>query len=105
MSSANFREAYLRASRERPAQGFASGKRPDPTLDEARTELAQSISRIANNLLKNRYGPLVGAVTEPAITEFLKGFEKNLDRAKGDITIVLEELLDRALPPKSKRRR
>lgn len=105
MSSANFREGYLRASRERPAQSFVSGRRPEPSLEEARTELAQSISRIANNLFKDRYGPLVGAVTEPAVTEFLKGLEANLDRAKGDVTLVVEELLDRIIPPRSNRRR
>lgn len=105
MSSANFREAYLRASRERPAEGSASGRRPEPSLDEARAELAQSLSRVANNLFKQRYGPLVGVISEPAITEVLKSFESNLARAKGDITLVVEELLDRALPPTSRRRR
>jgi hypothetical protein len=105
MSSANFRQAYLRAARERPAQGFTSARRPELTLDQARTELAQSISRIANEIFKDRYGPLVGAVTEPAINEFLRSFEANLDRAKGDITLVIEELLDRTLPPRSRRRR
>lgn len=105
MTSGNSREAYLRASRENPFQGIANGRRPEPTLDEARNELAQALSRVANSLLKDRYGPLVGAVSEPAITEFLKGFEANLSRAKGDVTLVVEELLDRALPPRSRRRR
>lgn len=105
MSTANSREGYLRAAREEPALGVISGQRPEPSLDEARSELAGAISRVANNLFKDKYGPLVGAISEPAITEILKGFEVNLARAKGDLTIVVEELLDRALPPKSKRRR
>jgi hypothetical protein len=91
--------------REEPSIGVMSGARPEPSLDEARTELAQAISRVANNLFKDKYGPLVGVVSEPAITELLKGFEANLARAKGDITIVAEELLDRVLPPRSKKRR
>lgn len=95
----------MRAMREEPSIGVMRGARPEPSLDEARTELAQAISRVANNLFKDKYGPLVGVISEPAITELLKGFEANLARAKGDITIVAEELLDRVLPPRSKKRR
>lgn len=105
MSTGNSRNSYMRAMREEPSTGVISGARPEPSLDEARTELAQAISRVANNLFKDKYGPLVGVVSEPAITELLKGFEANLARAKGDITIVAEELLDRVLPPRSKKRR
>ena len=47
MDSGNFRDAYLRAEREKPALGF-QGRRPEPTLDEARTELAQAISRVVH---------------------------------------------------------
>lgn len=105
MDSANFRDAYLRAERERPSIGFSSGARPEPTLDEARAELAQSISRVVHTLFSDRFGPLVGSVTEPAVVEVLKGFENNLSRAKGDVTLVAQELLDRVLPPRSPRRR
>ena len=105
MTSGNSRESYLRAAREEPSFGVISGTRPEITIDEARTELAQAISRVANNIFKDRYGPLVGVISEPAITEVLKGFEAILARAKGDITIVVEELLDRVVPPRSKRRR
>ena len=103
MDSGNFRDAYLRAEREKPALGF-QGRRPEPTLDEARTELAQAISRVVHNLFQDRYGPLVWTITEPTINEFLKGFEANLARAKGDITLVAQELLDRAMPPASRKR-
>ncbi len=105
MDSGNFRDAYLRAQREKPALGFETGARPEPTLDEARTELAQAVSRVVHNLFSERYGPLVGTVTEPTVTEFLKGFEANLKRAKGDVTLVAQELLDRAMPPRSRRRK
>ncbi len=91
-------ESYLRAAREEPSIGILEGKRPEPTLDEARSEFAKAVSRVANTLFKDRYGPLVGVITEPAITEVLKGFEANLARAKGDITLVVEELMDRVLP-------
>lgn len=105
MTSGNSRESYLRAGREEPALGVISGARPDISIDEARTELAQAISRVANDLFKDRYGPLVGAISEPAITEVLKGFEANLARARGDVTLVVSELLDRVIPPRSRYRR
>ena len=90
---------------EEPSSGVISGARPEPSLEEARTELAQAISRVANNIFKDKYGPLVRVISEPAINEFLKGFEVNLARAKGDLTIVAEEFLDRVIPPRSKKRR
>jgi len=93
-----FWSSYLRATREVPSHGIACGLRPEPTLDEARAELSEAISRIATYLFKDRYGPLLGVVSQPAINEFLKGFESNLSRTKGDLTIVLEELLDRVVP-------
>jgi hypothetical protein len=105
MSTGNSRDSYMRAMREEPSSGVISGARPEPTLDEARTELAQAISRVANNLFKDRYGPLVGVISEPAINEVLKGFEANLARAKGDVTLVTQELLDRVIPPRTRRRR
>jgi len=105
MSTGNSRESYMRAMREEPSSGVISGARPEPSLDEARTELAQAISRVANSLFKDKYGPLVGVISEPAINEFLKGFEVNITRAKGDVTLVVGELLDRVIPPRSKQRR
>jgi hypothetical protein len=47
----------------------------------------------------------VGTITEPTINEFLRSFEANLARAKGDITLVAQELLDRAMPPASRKRK
>ena len=91
-------DAYLCAMREEPTLGIASGLRPEPTLDEARAELSEAISRAANSIFKDKYGPLLGAVSQPAVNEFLKGFELNLSRTKGDLTIVFEELFDRVIP-------
>jgi len=92
------RHVYLRAKRERISTEAISGLRPEPTLDEARAELSEAISRVATSVLKDKYGPLLGVVSQPAVNEFLKGFEANLSRTKGDLTIVLEELLDRVFP-------
>jgi len=91
-------KAYLRGENERPALGISSGLRPEPSVDEARAELSEAISRIATSLFTDRYGPLLGVVSQPAVNEFLKGFEANLSRTKGDLTIVFEELLDRVAP-------
>lgn len=98
MSTGNSRQGYLRAMRDQPSLGVTSGLRPEPTLDEARAELSEAISRIATPLFKDKYGPLLGVVSQPAVHEFLKSFEANLSRTKGDLTIVLEELLDRVVP-------
>ena len=105
MDSVNPKDAYLRAARERPALGINTGLRGEVSLDQARAELAGSMSRILHSLFQERYGPLVGSLSEPTITEILKGFEANLSRTKGDVTLVAQELLDRLLPPTSKKRR
>jgi hypothetical protein len=105
MDSVNLKDAYLRAARERPALGINTGLRGEVSLDEARAELAGSISRILHNLFQDRYGPLVGSLSEPTLIEILKGFEANLSRTKGDVTLVAQELQDRLLPPTSKKRR
>jgi hypothetical protein len=41
MSTGNSRESYMRAMREEPSSGVISGARPEPSLDEARTELVE----------------------------------------------------------------
>lgn len=97
--------AYLRAELERPSLGILSGRRLEPTLDEARSELAKSLSRVIRSVFQDRYGPFVGALSEPTINGALKSFESNLAKAKGDVTLVTQELLDRVIPPQSKRRR
>jgi len=95
---------YLSAIRDEPSLGVMSGRRPEPTLDVARAELSEEISRIVTSLFKDKYGPLLDVVSKPAVNEFLKGFESNLSRTKGDLTIVLEELLDRLVPKNLRRK-
>jgi hypothetical protein len=74
-----------------------TSSRREATLDEARQELAQSISRITHSLFSKKYGPLVGTVTESTVVAVLKDVENNVYRAKGDVTLVVQELLDRAM--------
>lgn len=74
-----------------------NSQRREATLDEARNELAQSISRIAHSLFSKKYGPLVGTVTESTVVAVLKDVENNVYRAKSDVTLVVQELLDRAM--------
>jgi hypothetical protein len=88
---------YLRAIREKPSLGIIYGIRSEPTLEEARTELSEAISRVASLLLKDKYGPLLGVFSEPAINGFLRSFEFNISRTKGDLSLVLEELFDRII--------
>ena len=90
-------DIYLRATREESSLGVINGIRPEPTLSEAREELSEAISRVVTSLAKENYDPLLGAVSQPAVNEFLKGFESNLSRAKGDLSLVLEELFDRII--------
>jgi len=97
MSTANPRQIYHRAMRDQPSLGITSGLRPEPTMDEARAELSEEIVRIATYILKHKYGPLLGAVSQPTVIEFLKDFELNLSRAKGDLTVVFEDLFDRVI--------
>jgi hypothetical protein len=105
LDSVKLKDAYLRAARESPAVGINTGLRGEVSLDEARTELAGAMSRTLHSLFQDRYGPLVGSLSEPTITEILRGFEANLSRTKGDVTLVAQELLDRLLPPNSNKRR
>lgn len=90
-------QTYLRAIREDLSSGVVSGKRPETTLDDARNELAGAISKVSTVLFQEKYGPFLGVVSQPAVNEFLKVLESNLACAKGDITIVLEEIFDRIM--------
>jgi len=98
-------ESFLRGKRERPSFGITNEIRPEPTIDEARAELSEALSRTATKVLKERYGPFLGAVSQPVVNEFLKGLEFNLSRAKGDMTIVFQELLDRVIPEIQQKKR
>jgi hypothetical protein len=89
---------YSRARRERIYEECTSNARPSPNLDQARTELSEAISRVATSLFQDKYGPLMRVLSQPVVNEFLKVFEAKISSAKGDFTLVFEELLERAVP-------
>lgn len=95
-------DAITRMKSERPiVLNFSSiSARPEPTLDEARTELADSIGQIAHMIFSKKYGPLIGTVSKTTAETLLKNAEENLYRAKGDATLVIQELVDRAFTSK-----
>lgn len=93
--SGRIKKNYLRARREKPTAGISDAKAPEPTLDEARSDLAKAIGRIADQLLSKRYGPLIGTIAETTTNATLQQFEANLTKAKGDITLVVQEFSDR----------
>jgi len=71
--------------------------RPEPTLDEARADLARAIGEVAHSLFAKKYGPMVATVTKTTAEAVLKDLEKNAYRAKNDATLIAQELLDRAI--------
>ena len=102
----DFTEVISRMKSERPItlDFNTSAARPEPTLDEARAELANSIGEIAHKVFSLKYGPLVGTVTKTTAETLLKNAEENLYRAKGDATLIIQELVDRAFTsPKKKK--
>ena len=93
--SGRIQENYLRARREQPKSAIANTKAPEPTLDEARADLAKAIGKLADQFLAKRYGPLTGTIAETTTNATLQQFESNLTRAKGDISLVVQEFSDR----------
>ena len=103
----DFTEVISRMKSERPItlDFNTSAARPEPTLDEARAELANSSGEIAHKVFSKKYGPLVGTVTKTTAETLLKNAEENLYRAKGDATLIIQELVDRAFTsPKKKKK-
>jgi hypothetical protein len=96
------KNAIARMKSERPILlDFTSvGARPEPTLDEARSELADSIGQIAHLVFSKKYGPLVGTVSKTTAETLLKNAEENIYRTKGDATLIIQELIDRAFTSK-----
>jgi hypothetical protein len=93
--SGRIQENYLRARREQPSSAIANTKAPEPTLEEARADLAKAVGKIADQFLAKRYGPLIGTIAETTTIATLQQFEANLTRAKGDVTLVVQEFSDR----------
>ena len=99
------RDGILRAGRESTAAGLASDAAPEPTLDEARADLARAAAGIAQKVLADRFGPLTGTITETTIIAGLKNFEEQVARAKGDFNLVAHELADRFLSTLNKKKK
>ena len=93
--SGRIQENYLRTRREQPSSAIANTKAPEPTLEEARADLAKAVGKIADQFLAKRYGPLIGTIAETTTISTLQQFEANLTRAKGDVTLVVQEFSDR----------
>ena len=90
----------LNRLRQEPAisrQNSARNSRPEPTLDEAREDLASAIGEVAHFLFAKKYGPMVSTVTKATAEAVLKDLEKNAYRAKNDATLIAQELIDRAI--------
>ena len=93
----------LNRLRQEPAisrQISARNSRPEPTLDEAREDLARAIGDVAHSLFSKKYGPMVATVTKTTAEAVLKDLEKNVYRAKNDATLIAQELFDRAITKK-----
>lgn len=96
----------LNRLRQEPAiskQNSGQTTRPEPTLDEAREDLARAIGEVAHSLFAKKYGPMVSTVTKTTAEAFLKDLERNAYRAKNDATLIAQELLDRAISKKRKK--
>ena len=90
----------LNRLRQEPAisrQNSVGNSRPEPTLEEAREDLARAIGEVAHSLFAKKYGPMVATVTKTTAEALLKDLEKNAYRAKNDATLIAQELLDRAI--------
>lgn len=90
-------------SEQPPLTDFAiSAAGKEATLDEARADLAAAVGALAHTLFSRTYGPLVGSVTKTSVETLLKSAEDSAQRAKGDISLVVEELSGRIFPAKKK---
>ena len=104
-TSTDYAEVLTRL-RQEPAismQNSVGNSRPEPTLDEAREDLARAIGDVAHTLFAKKYGPMVATVTKTTAEAVLKDIEKNAYRAKNDATLIAQELLDRAISKKRKK--
>ena len=98
----------LNRLRQEPAvslQNSIGNSRPEPTLDEAREDLARAIGDVAHSLFAKKYGPMVATVTKTTAEAVLKDLEKNAYRAKNDATLIAQELLDRAISKKRSKKK
>lgn len=98
----------LNRLRQEPAisrQNSVGNSRPEPTLDEAREDLARAIGDVAHSLFAKKYGPMVATVARTTAEAVLKDLEKNAYRAKNDATLIAQELLDRVITKNRSRKK
>ena len=104
--ASDYSEVLMRL-RQEPAlsmQNSMGNSRPEPTLDEAREDLARAIGEVAHSIFAKKYGPMVATVTKTTAEAVLKDLEKNAYRAKNDATLIAQELLDRAITKKRQKK-
>jgi hypothetical protein len=87
--------ARMRAERPIHLEFVGNVKKPEPTLDQARSELADSVSQIFHTLFSNKYGPMVGNVTKTTVETLLINAEKNTAQTKRDAKLIADELFQR----------
>lgn len=87
--------ARMRAERPILLEFEGNVKKPEPTLDQARAEFADSVSQIIHSVFSNKYGPMVGNVTKTMVETVLKNAEKNAAQTKHDAKLVADELFQR----------
>ena len=95
---------YDRIRSEKPplTEFTISSAGKEPTLDEARADLAAAVGALADTIFSKTYGPLVGTVTKTSVETVLKNAETTAHRAKGDAKLVIEELAARIFHEKKK---
>ena len=92
----------IRAEKAPLTEFTISGAGKEATLDEARADFASAVGSLAHTIFSKTYGPLVGNVTKTSVETVLKSAEESLHRAKGDVTLLAEELAARIFPEKKK---
>lgn len=98
----NVRNVYLRIGQEIPSRGIIEGTRPEPTLEQAREELARAIHQNSSKWILDDYGPLARVVSETTIIETLKSLEASLTQKKANLSLVLGEIFGRVFQSISK---
>ena len=95
--------ARMRAERPIHLEFVGNVKKPEPTLDQARSELADSVSQIFHTLFSNKYGPMVGNVTKTTVETLLINAEKNAAQTKRDAKLIADELFQRIFMQEKKK--
>jgi hypothetical protein len=103
VSEADQTIARMRAERPILLEFVGNVKKPEPTLDQARSEFADSVSQIFHTLFSNKYGPMVGSVTKTTVETLLINAEKNAAQTKHDAKLFADELFQRIFKQEKKK--